>query len=60
MTDEFVNQIEGKVTRVQISIDGYDETSNALVRGNGNFERAMRSVDILVNHSMNVDIGITP
>ena len=60
MTDEFVNQIEGKVTRVQISIDGYDETSNALVRGNGNFERAMRSVDILVDHSMNVDIGITP
>lgn len=60
ITDDFATSLEGKVSRVQISIDGYDEHSNSLIRGNGNFERALASVDILAQHSINVDIGITP
>ena len=60
ITDDFAASIKGKVSRVQISIDGYDEHSNSLIRDKGNFERALASADILTRHSVNVDIGITP
>ena len=60
ITEDFAANIKEKVSRVQISIDGYDEHSNSLIRGEGNFERALASVDILTQYSINVDIGITP
>ena len=60
LTEKFILEIKDKVTRVQVSIDGYDEISNSKIRGKGNFIRALNAVDLLVKHSIAVDIGITP
>ena len=43
LTEKFILEIKDKITRVQVSIDGYDEISNSKIRGKGNFIRVMIS-----------------
>lgn len=45
---------------VQISIDGYDEESNSLVRGKNAFEHALNAVAWFVKHHIFVKIAVTP
>lgn len=44
---------------IQISLDGYDEASNAVVRGNGAFGKALNSIDLLIKNQVNVKVAVT-
>lgn len=48
-------QVEG----VQISVDGFDEPSNAVIRGMGIFERALNTIDLFIKHHIYVKVAIT-
>lgn len=43
-TDDLIEYTANKVAEVQVSIDGYDELSNAKIRGTGHFQRALDTV----------------
>lgn len=45
---------------IQISIDGYDEKSNSVVRGNGSFEKSLDTVGLFVKNGIYVKIAVTP
>lgn len=59
LSEELIGPIATKLSRVQVSIDGYSEETNAPIRGKGNFAKALNAVDILVKHNINTDIAIT-
>lgn len=44
---------------VQISVDGYDESSNSVVRGPRVFERALKAIDLFITHRIYVKIAVT-
>ncbi len=48
-TDELIEKVNQYVDEVQVSIDGYDEESNSAIRGKDNFNRALNTVEKLVN-----------
>lgn len=45
---------------VQISIDGFDENSNSVVRGKDSFEKSVKAVGLFVEHGIYVKIAVTP
>ncbi|MBB6218112.1 radical SAM protein with 4Fe4S-binding SPASM domain [Anaerosolibacter carboniphilus] len=59
-SDELIDRATPFIDEIQISIDGYDEKSNAQIRGNGNFEKVLLVVDKLVKRGLKVAIAITP
>ena len=59
-TDEMINELSSKISEVQISIDGYNEEENARIRGKGNFEKALSTVDKFVNAGVSTRIAVTP
>lgn len=60
ITEEFLNDCDYALSRVQISIDGFSEATNAVHRGSGNFNKALHTVDLLLDRGITTDIGITP
>ena len=50
-----LSDIEG----VQISIDGYDEESNSVIRGKGAFDKALNAVDEFIKSGIYVKIAVT-
>ena len=60
-SDELIETVSRLgVERVQISLDGFDERSNALIRGEGAFDKALDTVDKLVKRHVNVFLAVTP
>lgn len=55
-----VKRIAPLITRVQISIDGYDEDTNSRIRGKGNFTRALKAVDLFYETNVDTEISVTP
>lgn len=45
---------------IQISLDGYDEISNSVIRGKGAFEKALRAIDMFIENGIKVKIAVTP
>lgn len=54
---EFVSKhnLEG----VQISLDGYDEVSNAAIRGKGVFNKVLKTIDTFIKNGVSVKIAVT-
>ncbi len=48
------------VSKIQVSIDGFDEIANSKIRGRNNFSIAMKTVDLFLKAGVPVDIAITP
>lgn len=48
------------ISSVQISIDGFSEESNAVIRGKGSFAKALASVDAFISNGVYTAIAITP
>ena len=44
---------------VQISIDGFNEETNSVIRGSGNFEKSVNLIDLLIKHNIYVKIAIS-
>lgn len=60
-SDELIEIVAAlNVERVQISLDGYDERTNAEIRGKGSFEKAIATIDKLVKKDVNVYVAVTP
>lgn len=59
-TEPLVSKVAGKVRRVQVSIDGFSEASNALIRGEGSFEKSLRTVDLFVQAGVMTEVAVTP
>ncbi len=48
-------QVEG----VQISVDGYDEYTNSIIRGKGVFQKALNTIDLFVKYNIYVKVAVT-
>lgn len=55
-----ITKISKYISSVQVSIDGFSETSNAIIRGKNNFERALNCVDLFINNNVETSIAVTP
>lgn len=57
---EKIDVIAPLINQIQISIDGYSEDTNAKVRGKGNFQKALDTVDAFVKKNIFTEVAITP
>lgn len=57
---DLINDVTPLIDEIQVSIDGYDERSNARVRGSGAFDKAIRTVNEFLKRKSKVRIAITP
>ncbi|MBD5422593.1 MAG: radical SAM protein, partial [Bacteroides sp.] len=48
------------ISSVQVSIDGFSEKSNAEIRGAGNFQKSLETVDAFIANNVYTSIAITP
>lgn len=55
-----IEQISHYINSIQISVDGYDEASNAKIRGKGNFIKSLKTIDLFINAGVKTEIAITP
>lgn len=60
MTTERISALAPFLHSVQISIDGFSEESNAVIRGIGHFDKALNAVDACVTNGIETSIAITP
>lgn len=47
-TDEIIKETANYIDEIQVSIDGFDEASNARIRGAGTFERSLHTIEKFV------------
>ncbi len=57
---ETIDILSQHIRRVQVSIDGFSEESNAKIRGKGNFTKALATVERFVLNKIPTEIAITP
>ncbi len=55
-----VEQVADKIASVQISIDGFSEEENSRMRGAGNFEKALETVDLFMEKGVRTQVAMTP
>lgn len=54
-----INDVAPFIKVVQISVDGYDEESNAKVRGKGNFSKALKAIELFAHTGVKVNVAMT-
>lgn len=59
-TDGMISRLSPMVSRVQISIDGFSEETNARIRGAHNFAKALQTVEKFYNHNVYTEVSVTP
>lgn len=59
-TQSLIDELSPYISSIQISVDGYDEETNAPIRGVGNFARALKTVEMFLAHNIHTTIAITP
>lgn len=59
-TAELLEQVAPYIAGVQVSIDGFDEQENSLMRGPGVFDKALRALDGFAKQGLRVRVAITP
>ena len=57
---DIICSIADKINEIQISIDGYNEESNAFIRGKGNFQIALNTVQEFYDLGVKTTVAITP
>lgn len=60
LSSERITALSKYISSVQISIDGFSEESNALIRGKGSFSKALAAVDAFISNGVYTSIAITP
>ena len=58
-TKERIETLAPYISEIQISIDGFDESSNAIIRGAGHFERVVRNVILMANQGIRTSVATT-
>lgn len=59
-TEELVRNVTPHIKSIQISIDGYDEESNAKIRGTGNFKKSLNSIELFCKNGIFPQISVVP
>lgn len=59
-TLDLINRIQPYVDEVQISVDGYDEESNSVIRGKGSFNKALKTAELFFEKNIKLSIAVTP
>lgn len=59
-TESMIDELSPMLARVQISIDGYSEETNSLIRGKDNFGIALNTADSFLKHNVYTEISVTP
>lgn len=57
---EKIEQSKLYIDEVQISLDGTDEELNSIIRGSGNFQKALENVKLFVNAGIKTVVATTP
>lgn len=60
MSPNRIDKLAKYIYSIQISIDGFSEESNSKIRGKDSFQKALSSVEILLEHGVDTAIAITP
>ena len=60
MSKKRIETLSKYISSIQISIDGFSEESNAIIRGKGHFDKALSAVDSFVENGIETSIAITP
>lgn len=55
-----IETIAPTLSRVQVSVDGYNEESNEIIRGKGAFNKALSTINNFINLGTPTDVAITP
>lgn len=58
-TESLIHDLAPFISEIQISIDGFDEASNAKVRGSGHFDRIVRNVILFANAGVRTSVATT-
>lgn len=58
-TEERIHHLASYISQIQISIDGFDEASNAKIRGKGHFDRVVRNVILFANTGVRTSVATT-
>ena len=58
-TEEQITRLSPAISEIQISIDGFDENSNAKIRGAGHFDRVVRNVILMANSGIRTSVATT-
>ena len=58
-TEEQITRLSPSISEIQISIDGFDESSNAKIRGAGHFDRVVRNVILMANSGIRTSVATT-
>lgn len=58
-TESLIKRLSPCISSVQVSIDGYNEDTNAVVRGRNNFDKACDTVVAFVKYGVDVKIATT-
>jgi radical SAM protein with 4Fe4S-binding SPASM domain len=59
-TEKQICEFAPMIDKVQISIDGYSEETNSIVRGKGNFSKSLDAIDLFVKSGVRTEVAITP
>lgn len=59
-TKEMIEELAPYISSVQISIDGYNEETNAKVRGAGSFQKSLETLDLFLHLGISTTVAITP
>lgn len=57
--DKLIEEYSKCVDKVQISLDGYDEQTNSVIRGKGCFDKALDTIIKLSDHNIFVKVATT-
>ena len=58
-TEEQITRLSPSISEIQISIDGFDESSNAKIRGIGHFDRVVHNVILMANSGIRTSVATT-
>lgn len=58
-TNSQIHKLSPFVSEIQISIDGFDEASNAKVRGKGNFDKVINTIVAFANEGVQTSVATT-
>lgn len=56
---EKIEELAPNISEIQISIDGFDESSNAKIRGAGHFDRVVQNVILFANQGVRISVATT-
>ena len=60
LTETIIETLSQYISSVQISIDGFSEESNATIRGENHFQKALDSLDNFIKNGVETSVAITP